>query len=226
MKGIFFKTWPAKLRTIEEFGRAQTRRVEKSLEIINQNPDAWECLGKAGNAFRFAHLGYSIDIKPRYRVGEIAYVKEAWKVDKKFDNLPPRDLPLGLPLIYPFGGDPADEIPIPDCYGRLRSPLYLREEDARYFVLMLVVKPQRVQDITEEDAIAEGCRLIATRCRHFELKPIPHFTEPERDFTYKDHFIGLWDSINPKYLWELNPWEFTYTIERSNGIGQGERTAV
>ncbi|GAG05158.1 unnamed protein product, partial [marine sediment metagenome] len=56
-------------------------------------------------------------------------------------------------------------------------------------------------------------QLIATSIRPFELKPMPHFTEPERPFTYRDHFIGIWNSINKDYQWEMNPWVWVYNFK-------------
>lgn len=162
MKGILFKTWQAKLQALQEFSEAQTRRAESSLREINKEPDKWICMGRDPevgfeNYFMFRATPEVDLIKPRYQEGEIAYVKEAWKVDKKYDNLQPRDLPSGLPLVYPFGGDPADEISIPDCYGRLRSPLHLREEDARHFIKILDNSAERLRlPLSPEELKLEG----------------------------------------------------------------------
>ena len=62
--------------------------------------------------------------------------------------------------------------------------------------------PQRLQEITEEDAIAEGCPGIATH------KPYPR--------QYRDSFIVLWDSLNAKrgYGWETNPWVWCISFVR------------
>lgn len=62
------------------------------------------------------------------------------------------------------------------------------------------IKVERVQDISEDDAIAEGTE-----------------TDPKQwDACYVDGFIRLWDFINSKrgYGWDVNPWVWVIEFER------------
>ena len=66
------------------------------------------------------------------------------------------------------------------------------------------VRVQRMQEISEVDAIAEGCQLI-------EGNP------KRRDgLDYSSEFYSLWDSINAKrgYGWDKNPWVWVVTFKR------------
>lgn len=78
------------------------------------------------------------------------------------------------------------------------------------------VRVQRVQEITEEDAKAEGvdewipCRAITG------LKGIRFGEGASRKATCLEHFAYLWDSINARrgYSWDSNPWVWAITFER------------
>ena len=156
-----------------------------------------------------------------YQVGETVYIKEAYQVrggDYSTQT---------AWIVYPDGIELKRKIPMyyswdkatKSCYQKLDgslpvvSPLFMPEWAARYFIVITDVRAERLQEITEKDAIKEGCRLIATSRRPYSLYPTPHFTDIERPFTYRDHFIGTWDSIHEKdYPWESNPWVFPYTF--------------
>ncbi|GHT90145.1 hypothetical protein FACS1894137_19510 [Spirochaetia bacterium] len=77
---------------------------------------------------------------------------------------------------------------------RWKSPLYMPRVASRFLLEVKSIKVERLQDISEEDARAEGGGGI----------------EPGEVFF---NFGNLWDSINAKrgYSWEMNPW--VYVIE-------------
>jgi len=59
---------------------------------------------------------------------------------------------------------------------------------------------ERLQDITEADAIAEGV--------------LPFNNQVLRA---KSYFEDLWNAINGKGAWESNPWVFVYEFMRVEG---------
>lgn len=71
------------------------------------------------------------------------------------------------------------------------------------------VRVQRLQDISEEDAMAEGARMQKS-CNI----PGP-FDNGLNFFTYG--FKSLWNSINGAGSWDLNPWVYAITFERMEG---------
>ena len=76
---------------------------------------------------------------------------------------------------------------------------------ARHWFEVMQVRVERVQDISEGDAKAEGVRGIP---RSRELFPTDDYRYP---------FHELWDSINKKrgYSFESNPFVWIYDYEKS-----------
>ena len=79
-------------------------------------------------------------------------------------------------------------------------------EAARIFLRVLNVRVERVQDITEEDAKAEGCH---ERLLNDGWKNIGKLTA-------RDDFIMLWEYLNAKrgYGWDTKPWVWVVKFER------------
>jgi len=83
-------------------------------------------------------------------------------------------------------------------------------EAARLFLEVKSVRVERLQDITEADAKAEGVKDLCDICRgcyggYSCIEYIPIYL-----------FEKLWDNINAKrgYLWDSNPWVFVYEFMR------------
>ena len=68
-----------------------------------------------------------------------------------------------------------------------------------------------MQDISEDDARAEGC-LPATR-----LDEAGTTYSGDPNGTYRAHFWWIWDSLNAKrgYSWESNPWVWALTFQHA-----------
>ena len=74
------------------------------------------------------------------------------------------------------------------------------------------VRVERVQEISHEDAIAEGC-----------LNQVLSNMEPDFDMAIRpasDVFHELWDSLNKKrgYGWAVNPWTWALDYKRVEGL--------
>jgi hypothetical protein len=83
-----------------------------------------------------------------------------------------------------------------------RPSIFMYREAARIFLKVTNVRVERLQDISEEDAKAEGC---------FRLGSIA-YSELNRTAA----FNNLWDTLNVKrgYGWDTNPWVWVYEFER------------
>lgn len=134
-------------------------------------------------------------VTPKAQPGDLIYSHEPIKIT----YLHRPDKVMGLH--YLDDGDHGEEMihAIPD---RVTPPNLgpwkgrtLPWEWAREFFLCTAVKVERLQDISEGDAEAEGV--------------LPSVL----DLTFKEAFSDLWDSLNAKrgYAWESNPWVFAYS---------------
>lgn len=90
-----------------------------------------------------------------------------------------------------------------------RPSIFMKREDSRITLEVTDVRVERVQDISQADAKAEG------------INPVYHDTygDLELDAEYIDApggFKWLWDSINDKrgFGWDANPWVWAITFKR------------
>ena len=95
-----------------------------------------------------------------------------------------------------------------------RSSLFLPRWASRITLEVTGVRVERVQDISEEDARAEGAEPYEFSRRVY---PSKHAAE-EVSFSHREGFHSLWNSINGAKSWQANPWvwvvEFNPTGER------------
>jgi len=137
--------------------------------------------------------------------GDILYVRETW-------NMLPSNDRAGIPADYWYRADDKSENPD----DRWRPSIYMPREAARLFLAVKNIRVERLQEITEEDAVAEGCQ--GSRCDHGGMGVYgctdcydSGWTEPpQMDFMF------LWDSIYSKrgFGWDISPWVWVTEFER------------
>ncbi len=89
--------------------------------------------------------------------------------------------------------------------------IHMPKEAARIFLRVTGVRVERLQDITLDDAIAEGCQgkfIGSGECVGAGWEILP-----------EDEFADLWDSTIKKsdldkYGWDANPWVWVIEFER------------
>lgn len=90
--------------------------------------------------------------------------------------------------------------------GNIVSPIHMPRWASRLTLTVTDVRVQRVQDISEADAYAEGAPSVHVGTR---LTPL-----------HTPGFKDLWDSLNAKrgFGWDANPWvaAYTFTVARRN----------
>jgi len=125
--------------------------------------------------------------KPRYRPGEVVYVREPWCL-LDADFRPVQDRQDGCVVVYRDDhldqehGDGPDRL-------RWRPARFMPAWAARTRLRILSVRPERLQDITEDECALE--------CVPFEAFP------------------GLWDTLHPDpgTTWADSPWAWRVEFE-------------
>jgi hypothetical protein len=130
------------------------------------------------------------DVCP-HPVGSRMWIKETWR---RIQNI------YGADVAVEYRASPRDQsresdwTPEKNWHPSIFMP---RWASRRITLEVTYVRVQRVQDISEHDALAEG-------------------VEPTQVSTPREEFAQLWDSINgkkPGRAWADSPWVWTYTFE-------------
>lgn len=191
-------------------GRKTVTRRTNGLDVINENPGQWKLcwVGKTvlNNkkpsqwvaTFQHKNNDKKVDfIKSPYgQKGDLIWVRETVFDTSKYPNAP---LFSGVgKYVYK-----ADEAFI-GCH-KWTPSIHMPKAAARIWLLNEGVTVERLQDITEEDAIAEGVKRFFTPL--FQEWRYKDYLESLSDWrSAYNSFSTLWMSINGFESWDANPW--------------------
>ena len=195
-----FIAYPHEVRAMLSGRQTQFRRVVKLREFQRSSTPGydWQFRGTRNGAptkgtwqdFRHEQL---LGICPFGQPGDRLWVRETFyelSSFEFFDDNVPDDIPS---FLYHADGEPT--------WGEWikRPSIHMPRRASRLTLEVENVRVERVQEISEADARAEGCAAIGcgetARC-------VP---EPE---WARDHFEELWNSTNGPNSWSDNPWVF------------------
>lgn len=198
--------------------KTQTRRLIKPQPAMTAS-GRWKWEGKTPGAEASCFFGDDefmsralLDEAVRYAVGDRLWVREAWWAEARYDDRPPRDIPTTAPIYY-------QTEPEPGCAGRYRHGRFMVRWMSRLTLTVTDVRVQRLQDISNEDCIAEGIPM------HFD-ENVPRVGHAIDDFArnhglishYGAEYRRLWDSINAgRAPWDSNPWVCAITFKTALG---------
>ena len=98
-------------------------------------------------------------------------------------------------------------------YGKNRPSIHMFRADSRILLEITDVRVERLQDISEEQAVAEGVRLMRDGSDTWVSREGPgNLVTPWP--TAKEAFSDLWNSINGPEAWEANPWVWCVNFKR------------
>ena len=104
---------------------------------------------------------------------------------------------------------------------RWRPSIHMPRWASRITLEIVSVRVERVREITEEDARAEGgspCTWFIPRGKendtdcHVDISGLPGY--PHERPSYKNAFANLWESIHGPGSWEQNPWVWVIEFGR------------
>jgi hypothetical protein len=209
------------VRALLEGRKTQTRRIFKAIE---QQPNGlWHIFG--------GMVGVSEEDVPmhapdyvRIQPGDRLYVREHWRTDFSLDDVAPRDLDP-TKHEYPnkkgycrdgtfFVTYEADNPAL--LNGRHRQAMHMPRWLSRLTLIVDGVKVERLQDISEADAIAEGIFRLERKAR-IGGGPLYGLGEGEGHDTAIGAYNRLWRDINGDGSWAGNPWVVAYTFRVMKG---------
>lgn len=157
-----------------------------------------------------------------YAPKERLWVRETWSGEHVFRMIPPASRPVGVDLgegnaafrenIWYW----ADGNPEFGDWERLRSPIHMPRWASRMTLGVTEVRVQRLQEISEADAVSEGMVPVWP-----DGIPIQH---DGSGAVCREAFCHLWNTIHGPDAWDENPWvcALTFNVHRCN-IDQMER---
>lgn len=148
--------------------------------------------------------------------GDRLWVKETWATDFIHDDAKPVHIPQGAPLL--FRADEGETGIAAFEWGRWRPSIFMRRWMSRITLELTAVRVERLQDISEEDAAAEGCTLSGVEVTAAEwMADAPTRSIAPGKCVIRPlalEYMRLWESINGAGSWAANPWVWVLTFKR------------
>ena len=196
------------VRAVLDGNKMQTRRIVKDQSDMEFDAND----STYGPYWRsYATEAHGEDAKvccPYGKPGDRLWVQEAWRVSSAHNYLPPSQLPTGLTVEYL-----ADS---PGMFGgKTRPSIHMPRWASRITLEVTGVRVQRLQDISEADAQAEGITELPLQAGQpgawwsaSPVHPALHGRTPI------DAFRLLWESIYGQGSWHDNPmiWAITFKL--------------
>ena len=194
------------VRAILDGRKTQTRRT-KGLKEVNKDLNSWlvSSLALLGN-YKFLNTSHC-EVKyikcPYGRAGDRLWARETWAVDSLWDNAKPSLVSDLASVWYP---STASLMNIPMWVGKMRPSIFMPKWASRITLEITEVRVERLQEISQIDAIKEGIQIPVAECEY-----------REDGSQYIEFFSQLWDSINgKKHPWESNPWVWMLSFRKIN----------
>lgn len=215
--------------------KTQTRRVVKQ-DLQRLGDGDWYAFDHKGINYRvnarhttvaaWAHL---LQFCPYGHPGDRLWVREAFRFLDSFDGDSPntvgdRCLIAGYPKPWAPTHYEADgwrdnwmnvgTSPGSVTAGKLRPGIHMPRWASRITLEIVSVRVERLQDISEEDAAAEGVYREPEDEIPFNGPWYINAGDSQGYATAKSCYEALWDSINSEGSWEKNPWVWVIEFRR------------
>jgi hypothetical protein len=150
---------PFSIRGLLAGRKRQTRRGAWTDHFSLARLSEVECAEARNNGCRVVFLNdqrYHIDKPSRFQgvqAGDRLWVREAWRTESSaYDDLSPAQMDADYPVLFDADADWSTN----KSTGRARSPIHMPRWASRITLTVTATRIEPLQDISVEDAIAEG----------------------------------------------------------------------
>lgn len=188
--------------------KTQTRRVFKGAEQAENG--LWHIHSAGGGIVGVAEEDVgkqAADYLPIH-AGDRLWVKETWAPLSALTHNDP-----GTQGLADRGFYRADVGTVDGEISRWKPSIFMPRHASRITLIVTDVRVERLQDISEADAIAEGVERAPKNDGWWKSQ-----TSGKLCPTARDAYGDLWNHINRPGAWEANPWvvAYTFTVHRGN----------
>jgi len=191
------------IRALLDGRKSQTRRIMKP------QPPEWvtRMCHEGRNGWIGSGDGHGVLMHVPYAVGDRLWCREGfsygWPVEENH-QLPECNQEHAITYRTdgnrPFGG------------GKWHSPIHMPRWASRLTLIVTDVRVQRLQDISEADAVAEGVNSDTDGWFDYLMPATQCCASPQ------DSYATLWNSLHGPDAWAANPWvvALSFTVHRCN----------
>ena len=181
--------------------KTQTRRVAKIDDVANGKPVQWVSVAPCTTGIMEVRCPYG-------EPGDLVYARETWAAPHAYDHLPPRLIPQDARIHYAATEERGGLL--------WRPSIHMPRWASRITLDITVVRVERLQEISEADAMAEGVHGYPFRpddgwplCTGYMVGADDGATtlHPKP----QDPYRLLWEQINGRGSWDANP--FVWVLE-------------
>lgn len=194
------------VRAILEGRKTQTRRPLNPQPLLPQF-SAFILDNKFARFFESLKMGgvRIEDIRNKWgKPGDILWVRETF-CPVAPPTPPGEEIPDWANYIYRADLSAFEACPLQFRPNKWKPSIFMPKDACRLFLEILTIRVERLQDITEEDALAEGIEVEMLDYPKGVSRPVIPATQL---------FAQLWEDINGPGTWDENPWVWVITFKK------------
>ncbi|EPK7284376.1 hypothetical protein NLT72_002825 [Citrobacter farmeri] len=201
--------------------KTQTRRIMKN-QPAGDYPDTPALIRSVGGGFQwYGHYGESSIFNcPFGAVGDRIWVRETFQgplvSEELFEEYLAYPEKFETPQYCEYAADGGARPEYCDLDDNLRHgwrpSIHMPRWASRILLEITSVRVERLNDISQEDAQAEGMELTGWR---------PTYSDPDSGgevWTPYDNFAQLWESIYGEESWKANPWVWVIEFKVASDV--------
>ena len=201
------------VRAILQGKKTQTRRIVKPQPELAEGAWYW-CHPRYNNGIGVQYFHTNAEsaaekmatVCPYGVAGDRLWVRETW-----FDNVASDDgdeAKTPARCVYRADGEFIEQFPEEYMEGRWSPSIHMPRWASRITLVVVAVRVERLQDITNNDAIEEGCD---------GERWLDSDGSEGRGVEPWEQFRDLWHKINGPESWSANPWVWVVEFRKLEG---------